>query len=45
MARLFNSFVPRGLTKAQPLLCVAIKGFGHEEQGPELWEFITLLKY
>ena len=31
--------------KAQPQLCVAIKGFGQEEQGPELCEFITLLKY
>ena len=27
--------------KAQPLYC----GFGQEGQGPELFEFITLLKY
>ena len=27
--RLFDSFVPRWLMKAQPLLCVAIYGFGH----------------
>ena len=45
IARLSDSFVPRWLMKAQPLLCVAIKGFGQEEQGPELCEFITLLKY
>ena len=32
MAHLSDSFVPRWLMKAQPLLCVAIKGFGHEEQ-------------
>ena len=29
MTRLFDSFVPRWLMKAQPLLCVAIQGFGH----------------
>ena len=46
MARLFDSFVPRWLMKAQPLLCVAIlKEFGQEGQGPELCEFITLLKF
>ena len=45
MARLSDSFVPRWLMKAQPLLCVAIKWFAQEEQGPELCEFITLLKY
>ena len=45
MARLSDSFVPRWLMKAQPLLCVAIKGFGQVKQGPELSEFITLLKY
>ena len=41
MARLFDSFVPRWLIQAQPLLCV---GSGQEGQGPELCEFITLLK-
>ena len=45
MACLSDSFVPRWLMKTQPLLSVAIKGFGQEEQGPELCEFITLLKY
>ena len=45
MARLFDSLVPRWLMKAQPLLCVAIYEFGQEGQGPELCEFITLLKY
>ena len=45
MARLFSSFFPRWLMKAQPLLCVAVYGFGREGQGPELLEFITLLKY
>ena len=45
MARVSDSFVPRWLMKAQPLLCVVIKGFGQEKQGPELCEFITLLKY
>ena len=45
MARLFESYVPRWLIKVQPLLCVAIYGFGKEGQGPELSEFITLLKY
>ena len=37
-----DSFVPRWLMKAQPLSRVAIKGFGQEEQGPELCKFITL---
>ena len=45
MANLSDSFVPRLLMKAQPLLCVAIKGFGKEGQEPELCAFITLLKY
>ena len=41
MVRLFDSFVPRWLIQTQPLLC---EGFGQEGQGPELCEFITLLK-
>ena len=45
MARLFDSFVPRWLMKAQPLLCVAVEGFDQDGQVPELCEFITLLKY
>ena len=45
MASLSDSFVPRWLMKAQPLLRVAIEGFGQGEQGPELSEFITLLRY
>ena len=44
MAHLSDSFVPEMIDEGTTsIVCVAIKGFGQEVQGPELYTFITLL--